>query len=155
VRLESEWDVDIVSYPMDTMNRAGRNEFPPDVLAGATLSGNEYGWTPDAFPKALQKAESHGLACLGGQFQFRVTDGIYEMYWLESNSTERRASESWADYSHRSCAEVREGFGKLLKDKDFVSEALKWPLFKAEISDGFDPLSSLVFVAYFITESEG
>src|SRR4051794_38203316 len=112
------------------MNRAAQNELPPDVLVGATLRGNEYGWTPASFPNALQKAESYGFACVGGQFQFRVADGTCEMYWLESNSTERRTGESWDDYSHRSCVEVREGFDKLVNDTDFVNEAVDWPLLK-------------------------
>jgi hypothetical protein len=48
---------------------------PPDVLQGAALRGNEYGWSVSLFPNALARAEALGYACLGGQFQFRLDDG--------------------------------------------------------------------------------
>jgi hypothetical protein len=41
---------------------------PPDMLQGATLRGNEYGWSVSSFPDALAKAEAYGYACLGGLF---------------------------------------------------------------------------------------
>jgi hypothetical protein len=63
----------------------------PTVIAiGATLRGNEYGWTIPAFPNAIAEAEARGYACLGGQFQFRLDDGsICEMYWLSVDSKDR------------------------------------------------------------------
>lgn len=140
------------SVPNKSMNLKLQDELPPDVLAGATLRGNEYGWNISDFPHALKKAEGYELACLGGQFQFRVEDGTCEMYWLASDSTERHSGEPWAEYSKRSCAEVRKGFSKLVNDTDFARQALDWPLLKTKITEGFDPLLSLVFVAYFITE---
>ncbi|MGA7925849.1 MAG: hypothetical protein WCA20_07620, partial [Candidatus Sulfotelmatobacter sp.] len=80
---------------------------PPQVLQGATLRGNEYGWSVAVFPDALAEAEGRGYACLGGQFQFRLDDGTCEMYWLNADSKDRAHGESWADYCHRSCSEVR------------------------------------------------
>jgi hypothetical protein len=129
-------------------------ELPADITAGATLSGNEYGWNVDSFPVALRRAEEHGLACLGGQFQFRIADAIYEMYWLTADSTERRSGETWADYVHRSCDEVHNGFQKLVAQSDFVAEVSGWPMLKAGIQEEHDVLSKLVFVAYFVTEAE-
>ena len=122
---------------------------PPDITQGATLRGKEHGWILSSFPAALAKAEAHEYACLGGQFQFRADDGsTCEMYWLEADSKERAHLESWADYCHRSCSEVLHKFQHLASATDFMKEASSWP------SVQLDPIKSLVFVAYFVTESE-
>jgi len=119
---------------------------PPDITEGATLRDNEYGWSVSSFPNALAKA--HGLACLGGQFQFRLDDGsTCEMYWLDADSTERTSGESWADYSRRSCTEVLQRFQHLMSETDFKKEASKWNL-------PIDPTNDLVFVAYFVREQD-
>jgi hypothetical protein len=124
------------------------NVLPPQVLQGATLRGNEYGWSVSAFPEALAEAEARGYACLGGQFQFRLDDGgTCEMYWLNADSKDRAHGESWADYCHRSCSEVRNGFQRLVDRTDFSKEASSWTL-------QIDPATGLVFVAYFVAESD-
>jgi hypothetical protein len=126
---------------------------PTGIAEGATLRGNEYGWIPSAFPSALVKAEAHGYACLGGQFQFRLPDGgTCEMYWLKADAAERRPKEPWSDYAHRSCSEVRQEFERLMTTSDFKSEASNWPRFRDEIEQKVSDV--LVFVAYFVTESE-
>jgi hypothetical protein len=43
---------------------------PPQLLQGATLRANEYGWSVAAFPDALAGAEGRGYACLGVSFNF-------------------------------------------------------------------------------------
>jgi predicted ATPase len=122
---------------------------PTDISRGATLQGKEYGWSLSSFPDALVAAEARSYACLGGQFQFRLGDrGTCEMYWLSADSREREPEETWADYSHRSCAEVLSGFQHLASATDFGKEALNWP------SVQIDPTGNLVFVAYFVTEDE-
>jgi hypothetical protein len=124
------------------------NDLPSDVLEGATLRGNEHGWSVASFPVALERAESHGYACLGGQFQFRLADGATcEMYWLSADFRERLPGESWTDYSRRSCSEVKEDFQRLISQTDFRKEALGWNL--PHIFTG-----SLVFVAYFVVEPD-
>ena len=121
---------------------------PPDITKGAALRGNEYGWTVSSFPNALTKAETCGYACLGGQFQFRLDDGsTCEMYWLAADSAERTADESWADYFRRSCAEVMRRFQHLVSEINFGKEALRWPV-------SIDPVKNLVFVAYFVRETD-
>ena len=96
------------------------DDLPSDVVEGATIRGNEYGWSTISFPAALQRAEAHGYACLGGQFQFRLDDGsTCEMYWLSADSKERLPGESWADYSRRSCSEVKQNFQRLMSETDF------------------------------------
>src|SRR4051812_7782640 len=109
------------------MTASPEDELPPDVAEGSKLIGNEYGWTPALFLKALRNAQSHGLACLGGQFQFRIDGGTYEMYWLQADSTERLPSERWEEYCDRSCAEVLKTFSKLMDQTNFHNEALNWP----------------------------
>jgi hypothetical protein len=121
---------------------------PPDISQGAILRGNEYGWSVPSFPNALAKAEAQGYACLGGQFQFRLEEATCEMYWLEANSQERVRGESWPEYCHRSCSEVLSGFKRLVSATDFKKEASSWT------SGQIDPTKSLVFVAYFVTESD-
>ena len=121
---------------------------PPDVTDGASLRGNEYAWTISSFPKALVNAKCHGYACLGGQFQFRLPDGsTCEMYWLDSDSGERRNDESWMQYSDRSCTEVLENFKRRIEMTDFAQEAKEWRTI-------IDPNRDLVFVAYFVSEAE-
>lgn len=120
---------------------------PSEITQGATLRGNEYGWTVSSFPNAAAKAQATGYACLDGQFQFRLDDCICEMYWLSPGSKDRVLGESWADYSQRSCSEVLTGFQHLVSITDFKKEASGWP------SIPIDPTKHLVFVAYFVTES--
>src|SRR6266699_3709084 len=122
---------------------------PEDIRQGARLRGNEYGWSISSFPVAVANAEVHGYACLAGQFQFRLDDGsTCEMYWLDADSTDRVPGEQWADYCRRSCSEVLEKFRLLVSSTDFEKEASGWPTVR------FDPMKSLVFVAYFVTEAE-
>jgi hypothetical protein len=122
---------------------------PPDILQGAMRGGNEYGWSVSSFPDALARAEAHGYACLGGQFQFCLDEANCEMYWLEANSKERVQGESWTQYCHRSCSEVMNGFQRVVSATDFMKEASSnWP------SVQINPTKSLVFVAYFVTESD-
>jgi hypothetical protein len=128
-------------------NLSKPNDLPSDVLEGAVLRGNEYGWPPESFLVALERAEDHGLACLGGQFQFRLKDATCEMYWLAADSKERIAGESWADYCRRSCLEVRQNFDRVLSKTDFGKEALGWNLPPTATQN-------LVFVGYFLTEAE-
>jgi hypothetical protein len=124
------------------------DDLPPEITQGATLRGNEYGWTLSSFPNALAKAAANGYVCLGGQFEFRLDEGsTCEMYWIQADPTDREHGESWADYSRRSCREVLQEFQKVLSVTDFAKEALNW---KFQI----DPVNTLVFVAYFVSETE-
>ena len=85
---------------------------------------------------------------MGGQFQFRLADrNICEMYWLSADPEDRLDGESWKDYSHRSCTEVLEKFRRRLSETDFRKEAAQWPL-------PINPADDLVFVAYFVTETD-
>jgi hypothetical protein len=69
------------------------------------------------------------------------------MYWLNADSKDRSDGEPWADYCQRSCSEVRSGFQHLVDKTDFSREASSWP-------SQIDPSTTLVFVAYFVTEAD-
>jgi hypothetical protein len=127
---------------------------PAELVEGTSIAGNEYVWPVELFPEAGRRAEALGYACVGGQFQFRVPAGTCEMYWLSADSSGRRPTETWRAYCERSRIEVSDRFSAIIAEADFIAEALKWPLLKAEIERGLNPLSDLVVVAYFISESE-
>jgi hypothetical protein len=128
------------------------HKLPTDMTKGASLRGNEYGWSVSAFPGALATAQVQGYACIGGQFEFRLPDGICEMYWLNADASERRANESWSEYARRSCSEVRQGFERLMATTDFKKEASNWPSLRVDIERRIS--DALVFVAYFVREVE-
>jgi hypothetical protein len=130
------------------------NPLPPELAEGASVRGEEYGWQLAHFPAALATAERMRLACLGGQFQFRFDDSIYEMYWLSADPSERGGTEVWADYVHRSCSEVAKHFDRLLRATDFsaIGRELPSDLHGKVRAAGLD--LTLVFVAYFVTEQE-
>jgi hypothetical protein len=121
---------------------------PLEVLIGAHLRGNEYGWELSSFLPALSKAEMLGYACLGGQFQFRLENSTCEMYWLNADSKGRQSGEQWDDYCRRSCIEVRQSFERLVSETDFARE---WPQLPQPATQCME---RLVFVAYFIDENE-
>ena len=129
-------------------------ELPPQIAEGAHLESNEYGWEASSFPTALANAQALGYACIGGQFQFRLSNGICEMYWLSADSDSRQKAESWLDYCERSCSEVKTRFQKLMSETDFQKQALELPPVKEAMANGLAPLERLVFVAYFVDEAE-
>jgi len=119
---------------------------PAEIAKEASLQSNEYGWPISAFPEALNKAKLMGFACVGGQFQFRLPTGTFEMYWLSADPSERRDGELWSEFSTRSCEEVLAKFEDLVSKTDFVQEASNRRL-------DLRALDALVFVAYFESES--
>ena len=127
---------------------------PSSVIGAASLRGNEYAWPVNAFTKALEAAVSSSIACLGGQFQFRLADATCEMYWLEANSGERNVGESWPEYVRRSNSEVMVQFQQLLTQTNFRNEASRWSDAPELSAANEDPQSVLYFCAYFISEHE-
>jgi hypothetical protein len=127
-------------------------ELPRELIDGGSLRGKEYAWDPSTFPHILARAETLGLACLGGQFQFRAPDATCEMYWLNADAADRLPDEAWGSYVARSTAEVRSAFNMLLKSTDFVAEALRWSDVPELSGTDASPEQYLCFVAYFIPE---
>jgi hypothetical protein len=130
------------------------DDLPSVIARGASVRGGEYGWEIADFPHALSAAEMLGYACLGGQFQFRLQDGTCEMYGLNADSNDRRDSETWSEYCRRSCSEVSSAFKQLVANTDFRKLASEWPSLKTAIARGLDPMRAVVFIAYFVSESE-
>jgi ABC-type transport system substrate-binding protein len=131
----------------DPKSDASSEALPPALSQGAIVRDGEYAWELIAFPAALQKAPDLGYACLGGQFWFFLSDGsLYEPFWLEANSGERGANETWPDYKSRSCSEVAKAFEALAKETDFEKEAAQFKSLQGPFS--------ILFNAYFVTEAE-
>lgn len=122
---------------------------PPHLLAQAVQSGSEFGWRSSDFPAVLRSAAAEGFACLGGQFQWVLSDGTCEPYWLNADARPKLPAESWAAYVRRAEAEVEEGFALLLRTTDFDTEAEKWPHLREKKEQGVPVNDYLVFVAYF------
>ena len=127
---------------------------PASIAAGSVLNGEEYAWPLPALPAALDAAIRESIACLGGQFQFRLPDGTYEMYWINADSTDRGRDEPWSDYAERSVGEVRAAFERLVRETDFRAQVQQWPALAKTPSSREDVLGGLVFCAYFISEQE-
>jgi hypothetical protein len=128
-------------------------QLPSNLTKEASLRGNEYAWPLEAFPAVLVQAKSLGLACLGGQFQFRTPDSICEMYWLNADSADRSSNEAWDSYVSRSCSEVLSAFTALASSTNFAAEASRWPGVPELSGVGATPERYLCFVAYFVEQS--
>jgi hypothetical protein len=132
----------------------GEFALPGELTTGAQLDGNEYGWKPALFPAALDNAQALGYACLGGQFQFRIDGAIFELYWLAADSEDRYESEPWYDFCRRSCSEVKSSFTRLMSETDFREQAAALTPIDDALHSGSNPLQKLVFVAYFVAETD-
>jgi hypothetical protein len=126
---------------------------PENMLENASIQ-DEIGWKMNSFPLILHRAREHGLACLGGQFQFRFEDGTCEMYWLCADSKDRELDESWESYVHRSTDEVSRNFSRVCENANFEKEIDKFEFVRIKREEGIDPMQHLWFVASFVTESE-
>jgi hypothetical protein len=126
-----------------------------NTLPEELTRGGEYAWSISSFPDALLLAPAIGFACLGGQFQLRPgPDTIYELFWVEANSSEKLSSESRISYAARSCSDVSERFTYLLRTIDFREEALKFKSLDSWLVPGRPLTEFLVFNAYFVDEPE-
>ncbi len=122
-------------------------KLPAELTSGSIFRSGEYAWEPSAFPAALKLAPGLGYACLGGQFWFLLPDNsLYELYWLEANSSDKSEIEAWSDYAQRSCDEVLVAFRSLIEGADFDEEARKFTSLEKPFR--------LMFNAYFVTESQ-
>ena len=124
-----------------------------DIFKNAVQQDQEFAWHIAAFPTALKRAQEAGYACLGGQFQFCLPHGIFELYWLNADPEARRPDESWTAFNRRSCEEVLCSFQKHLQQTDFIQASNAFE----GLHDLKSPLllkSALLFVAYFVYEDE-
>ncbi|MDD5359707.1 MAG: hypothetical protein PHI02_05520 [Sulfurovaceae bacterium] len=127
---------------------------PKILLKNAVQSGKEFGWKIKDFEEAVNIAISCNLACLGGQFQWTLSNGTCEAYWLNSDSAKKLESESWSQYVLRSNDEVFSGFNIILSSVDFEIESNKFEFLKLENQKGINISNYLIFVAYFVNQCE-
>lgn len=124
---------------------------PKDILKNASLRGKEYAWHQSDVEATIRAAKQIKLATIGGQVQFRFSDGTYELYWLEFDSTPKNDNETWDEFVERSADECLNGFKNLCKAVDFISEGLQSEYIQ-EKAKTEDIGSYLCFVVYFDTE---
>ena len=129
------------------------NDLPPELARGAIQNGKEFAWPVEVFPCVVAAAPGLGYACLGGQFQFLRSGGeIFELYWLNADSEERKAGEPWSEFAARSCMEVVQSFTVLLQSAALQDETDKFKRLEADTAE--TSRSNLVFCAYFLSETE-
>jgi hypothetical protein len=128
-------------------NGAMTDDLPEALAQGAILRQGEYAWDLSAFPAALIHAPTLTYACLGGQvWALRSDNSVYELYWLNADSSDRGEGEAWAEYATRSCEEVLARFNTLITGTDFAQEAQKY--------DFLETPYRLLFNAEFVTEHQ-
>jgi len=125
---------------------------PAPILAKATVHSNEYAWPFDSVEEVIAAAQAAELATLGGQAQFRMPEGICEMYWLEADASDRRVGESWPEFVKRSAHEVLARFQDKVTKANYNNEARQWPILCEQIEKGTNVLDFLCFVLYFQAE---
>ena len=128
-------------------------DLPPELAREAIQNGKEFAWPVDVFPGVVGTAPGLGYACLGGQFHFLRSGGeIFELYWRNADSQERKDGEPWSEFAARSCMEVAQGFTVLLQSAAIQGESEKFKRMEARIAE--TSRSKLVFCAYFVSETE-
>lgn len=132
----------------------GTKVLPEILLKNSVSSGEEFGWKIKYFEEAVNIAISCNLACIGGQFQWKLPNGTCEAYWLKSDSTIKLESESWSQYVLRSNKEVLLGFNIILSSIDFEFESNKFEFLKLEKQKGINISNYLIFVAYFVNQEQ-
>ena len=128
---------------------------PEAVRRKASVSvGGEHAWRRHDVEEVLHEAASIELACLGGQVQFQLRDGVCEAYWLNFDPQPQREGEAWSDYVSRSSAEAFDGFRRLCSATDFQSVAREWEFIATKMDrEAYDPINDLWFVLYLASES--
>lgn len=129
---------------------------PPEVLARASQRGNEYAWHVDEICTVIAAAEEALLVNLGGQLQFRLSNGdTCECYWVDVDiGTSELGGANWAEKVRHAGEIARERFLKLRKRYDFLHEgrANFQPVREAE-AKGEDLSAAMYFVWYVADES--
>ena len=127
-----------------------KSMLPPDVLAKAIISGNEYGWRRQDVFQAIAAATSVGLAILGGQVQFILPEGTCELYWMDYDPADRKPDEPWQSYVTRSGEETALALQRVMT-KDLVQEGINhFALLKQKHSQGVCLEDFICFIVYFL-----
>lgn len=98
---------------------------PQHLIDKAILSTNEYGWRQADVLDVIEAAQQIPIAVIGGQVQYILPEGTYELYWLSYDSSPRQADEEWTDYCNRAANECGLKFKQLINTTDIDAEAVK------------------------------
>ncbi|OGC21053.1 hypothetical protein A3J90_00645 [candidate division WOR-1 bacterium RIFOXYC2_FULL_37_10] len=128
------------------------DKLPKELLEKTSKDGNELAWKLNDVEEVVVTAEKLGLANLGGQAQFIFPEGIYELYWIEIDTSGKNQDEDWLQYVNRSNHEFLRLFKEKVLKTDFLKEAKNWPALKAKIDQSINILDYLYFVIYFVDE---
>jgi hypothetical protein len=102
------------------------SQLPPEILARASLRGNEYAWPISDIPGVIEAARRNNLVSIGGQLQFRMPDAICECYWVEVDTYKLVPDNlPWVERVNKTADAAIERFSQLLKEMDFLSEGSK------------------------------
>ncbi|HRE45667.1 MAG TPA: hypothetical protein PKY87_17075 [Terricaulis sp.] len=140
------------------MPRLAAELLPADLLARASLRGNEHAWPVDDIPDVIDAARKANLVSIGGQLQFRLPDGgTCECYWVQVDTYQSVDKVlPWPERVTRTAEAGARDFAELRRNVDFLAagrEGFAQYLDK-EIAEGRDPLSSMCFVWDLLTEQE-
>ena len=106
------------------LRTSAEHYLPPDLLARASLRGNEYAWPIDDIPRVIEAARQAGLVNIGGQLQFRLPDGgTCECYWV-CVDTYRTVSKHlpWQVRVEQTAVAALKEFSRLPSEFDFIAE---------------------------------
>lgn len=97
---------------------------PRPLLERATLRGNEYAWPIGAIPDVIEAGKAANLLSIGGQLQFRLTDGgTCECYWVGVDTYRSVANDlPWKERVHATAEEGLRQFVALQSRFDFEEE---------------------------------
>ena len=132
--------------------RLAESLLPEDVIARATLRGNEYAWPVGDISTVIEAAKSANLINVGGQLQVRIPEGLTcECYWVDVDThKEVSADLPWAERVSATAATALSQFQQLCHELDFFAEgraALGEHLGKFDAQGG-DLKEALCFVWY-------
>jgi hypothetical protein len=126
---------------------------PTELLACASMQGNEYACRKRDLLRVAAAAREAGLAANGWQVQFRSPDGSCELCWDSFEPAAVSENESWDEYLSRSWNETLQTWEKLFDNKDFIEEGRKiFSLIQEMEDEKVLPRDLLWFVLYFRQE---
>jgi hypothetical protein len=131
---------------------------PAEVLARASLRGNEYAWRIEDIPDVIEAARLSNFISIGGQLQFRLPDGgTCECYWVEVDTCKSVNKElPWRERVARSAEAALRDFQALQGRFDFVAEGRTGfaSYLDTLVAQGRDPADAMCFVWYVMSEAD-
>jgi hypothetical protein len=127
--------------------RTAYNYLPKELLDRASLRGNEYAWRVHDIPNVIAAAREANLLNIGGQLQFRLSDGgTCECYWVEVDTYKSvPADQDWGTRVSLSADVASTDFERLKAKYDFIKEGKS--AFEKHLV-GSDPTEAMWFVWY-------